>query len=138
MTRDVQVVAPGDTLRRAAKLMDELNVGVLPVCDGRRLVGMVTDRDITVRGTSAGLAPDEAKVCEVMSEGARYCYEDEPVMEATNLMQRLQIRRLPVVDRDNTLVGIVALGDLATDAKNTQAVEDTLERISTPSRPDRS
>ena len=82
MTRDVQTVSPNDTIRRAAQMMDELNVGVLPVCDGHKLVGIVTDRDITVRATSAGLAPESCKVAEVMTEGPRYCYEDDPVNEA--------------------------------------------------------
>jgi len=137
MTRDVQTVAPDDTIRRAAQMMDELNVGALPVCDGGRLVGVVTDRDITVRATSAGIAPDHCRVSEVMTDDPRTCYEDDPVMEVTRLMSGQQIRRVPVLDRDDRLVGIVSLGDLATDAKNTQAVEDTLERISEPSRPDR-
>ena len=138
MTRDVQTVSPGDTIRRAAQMMDELNVGVLPVCDGTKLVGMVTDRDITVRATSAGLAPDACKVAEVMTDGPRYCYEDDPVTEVTRLMAGQQIRRVPVIDRNDKLVGIVSLGDLAIDAKDTGAVSDALERISTPSQPDRS
>ena len=138
MTHDVQTVSPNDTIRRAAQMMDELNVGVLPVCDGTKLVGMVTDRDITVRATSAGLTPDGCKVSEVMTEGARYCYEDDPVVEVTRLMAGQQIRRVPVVDRNDKLIGIVSLGDLAVDAKDTRAVNDALERISTPAEPDRS
>lgn len=138
MTRDVQTVSPGDSIRRAARMMDELNVGVLPVCDGTKLVGMVTDRDITVRATSAGLAPDTCTVAEVMTDGPRYCYEDDPVIEVTRLMADQQIRRVPVVDRDDKLIGIVSLGDLAVDAKDTRAVNDALERISSPAEPDRS
>jgi CBS domain-containing protein len=138
MTRDVQTVSPGDTIRRAAQMMDELNVGVLPVCDGTALVGMVTDRDITVRATSAGLAPESCKVAEVMTGSPRYCYEDDPVSEVTRLMAGQQIRRVPVIDRDDRLIGIVSLGDLAIDAKDTGAVNDALERISTPAEPDRS
>jgi CBS domain-containing protein len=138
MTRNVQVVAPEDSIRRAAQLMDRLNVGVLPVCNGRRLVGILTDRDITVRATSAGLAPDQCKVSDVMTGEPRYCYEDDPVGEVTRLMGDMQIRRVPVVDRNNQLCGIVALGDLATDAKNDRAVGEALEQISSPSEPDRS
>lgn len=138
MTRDVQVVRPDETIRRAAQLMDELNVGSLPVCDGHRLVGMLTDRDITVRATSAGLTPDQCKVSEVMTADPRYCYEDDPVAEVTRMMGGQQIRRVPVVDRNDRLSGIVSLGDLATDAKNDRAVGDALERISAPSEPDRS
>ena len=138
MTRDVQTVAPADTIRRAAQMMDALNVGVLPVCDGAKLVGMVTDRDITVRATSAGLAPDACTVAEVMTDGPRYCYEDDSVSEVTRLMAGQQIRRVPVVDHNDALIGIVSLGDLALDAKDTGAVNDALERISTPAEPDRS
>ncbi len=137
MTRDVQVVGPDETIRKAAQLMDQLNVGVLPVCDGQKLVGMITDRDITVRATSAGMAPDQCKVSEVMTTDPRYCYEDDPVNEVSRLMGGQQIRRVPVVDRNKRLVGIVSLGDLATDAKDERAAETALENISTPSEPDR-
>src|SRR4051794_40412077 len=103
MTRDVQTVSPGDTIRRAAQIMDELNVGVLPVCEGAALIGVVTDRDITVRATSAGLSPESCKVAEVMTDSPRYCYEDDPVSEVTRLMAGQQIRRVPVMDRNNAL-----------------------------------
>ena len=86
MTRDVQTVRPDDSIRRAAQLMDQLNVGILPVCDGRDLVGVVTDRDITVRAISAGKQPDRCKVSEVMTANPRYCYEDDPVGSVTELM----------------------------------------------------
>ncbi|CAO3413799.1 CBS domain-containing protein [Azospirillum doebereinerae] len=137
MTRDVQTVRSDDSIRHAAKLMDQLNVGILPVCDGRALVGVLTDRDITIRATSAGLTPDRCTVAEVMTINPRYCYEDDPVGSVTELMAGQQIRRVPVVDRNDRLSGIVSLGDLATDAKNDRAVGDALERISTPSQPDR-
>jgi CBS domain-containing protein len=116
--------------------MDELNVGSLPVCDGERLVGMITDRDITVRATSANQAPEQAQVRDAMSIDPRWCYEDQPVDEVMEQMRDVQIRRLPVIDHDNQhLVGIVALGDLA--AKQSAEVDHTLERISTPAQPDR-
>jgi CBS domain-containing protein len=137
MTRDVQVVAPSDSIRRAAELMDSLNVGVLPVCDGGNLVGVVTDRDITVRATSTGRAPDECLVGEVMTADVRYCYEDDVVNDVARLMGSVQIRRIPVLDQSNRLTGIIALGDIATQAKE-NAAGPTLERISEPSRPDRS
>lgn len=136
MTRDAETVSPGDTIRRAAEMMDGLNVGVLPVCDGERLVGMVTDRDITVRATAAGRAPDECRVSDVMSTDVRYCYEDDVVNDVARLMGNMQVRRVPVVDTGNRLVGIVSLGDIATDAKE-NAAGNTLERISSPSVPDR-
>jgi CBS domain-containing protein/osmotically-inducible protein OsmY len=136
MTRDVRVIQPDRTIRDAARLMDDLNVGVLPVCDGRKLVGMITDRDITVRATAAGLAPGETRVREVMTDEVEWCSEDDDVDEIVETMSRRQIRRLPVVSRDRRLVGIVALGDLATDSEPQAA--RALHRISTPSEPDRS
>ena len=137
MTRDVEVVAPGDTIHRAAQLMDELNVGVLPVCEGEKLVGLVTDRDITVRATSAGRAPDECKVAEVMTDDPRFCYEDDVVSDVARLMGDLQVRRVPVVDRNDRLVGIVSLGDMATDVDKPTTIADTLGEVSQPSQPDR-
>lgn len=137
MTRDVEVVAPGDTIQRAAKLMDELNVGVLPVCEGPKLVGLVTDRDITVRATSAGKAPGECKVSEVMTDEPRYCYEDDVVGDVSRLMGDMQIRRVPVLDRDDRLIGIVSLGDIATESDRPQTIADTLGQVSEPSAPDR-
>jgi len=137
MTPDVEVIAPQSTIREAAQLMDEINVGSLPVCDGRRLLGMVTDRDITIRATAAGKSPDECLVEEVMSEGADWCFEDEAVEDAMEKMQARQIRRLPVVDRDKMLVGIISLGDLAVDTERQEEVAETLERISDPAKPER-
>ncbi len=115
MTRDVRFIAPGDKLQRAAQIMSELDVGALPVCDGERLVGMVTDRDIIVRGTAAGHAPGEACVADVMTERVCWCFEDQPLDELMRQMADSQVRRIPVVSRDEPrrLVGIVALGDLA-------------------------
>lgn len=142
MTRNVQVVAPQESLQRAAQMMDELNVGALPVCDGDRLVGMVTDRDITVRGTAAGRAPADAHVEEVMSTDVRWCFEDEPIDEVMQQMADTQIRRVPVIshDDDHRLIGIVAIGDLATKTSGSaqkREVELVVEKISSPSEPDR-
>jgi osmotically-inducible protein OsmY/CBS domain-containing protein len=135
MTRNVRVVAPERTIQEAARLMDEMNVGVLPVCDGRRLRGMITDRDITVRATAAGLAPDTTRVRDIMSDNVWWCFDDDDVGHIVQLMSDHQIRRLPVVDHDKHLVGIVALGDLATDSEGDAS--RALSRISTPSKPDR-
>lgn len=135
MTRDPQTIAPDDTLRRAAELMDDLDVGVLPVCDAGRLVGMVTDRDITVRATAAGESPEAAKVGEIMTTDLRWCYEDEDVEGAERMMRQAQIRRLPVLDRDRRLVGVLSLGDLA--AKGARDVRETLDIISQPPQPGR-
>lgn len=136
MTRHVQSIAPQETLRRAAEMMDELNVGSLPVCDGDKLVGMITDRDITVRATAAGKAPDSTHVEEVMTDQVRWCFEDQTVDEVMQQMGDTQIRRLPVIDHNTKeLIGIVSLGDLAT--KHSAQVDRTLEEISSPSQPDR-
>jgi CBS domain-containing protein len=135
MTRDVRVIQPDRTVRDAARLMDEMNVGALPVCDGRRLVGMITDRDITVRSTAAGIAPDRHSVREIMTDDVEWCFDDDDVDEIVEIMSRHQIRRIPVVDRNKRLVGIVALGDLATDVED--QASRALHRISTPSEPDR-
>ena len=143
MTRNVQFISPRENLQRAAQMMDELNVGALPVCDGERLVGMVTDRDITVRGIAAGRPPGEAQVEEVMSTDVRWCFEDQPLDDVMRQMADTQIRRVPVVSHDDAhrLVGIVSLGDLAakTDEHTRQRdVAQLVEKVSTPAEPDRS
>jgi len=134
MTRDVQVIGPQETLQLAAQLMDQLDVGALPVCDGRRLLGMVTDRDITVRGTAAGLAPGAACVSDVMTTGTEWCTEDQDTEEVMRQMGQAQVRRLPVIDVDRRLVGIVSLGDLAT--RQSGHVDRAVREISEPSEPD--
>lgn len=142
MTRNVQSVSPQETVQRAAQLMDDLNVGALPVCEAGQLIGMVTDRDITVRATSVGIAPDEAVVDEVMSTDVRSCFEDQTLDEVMQQMSDTQIRRVPVVSRDEPgkLVGILSMGDIATksvDAANRQDVAEVMEKVSFPSEPDR-
>jgi CBS domain-containing protein len=112
MTKDVRLTSPEKSIREAAQIMSEEDVGVLPVGENDRLAGVITDRDITIRGIAKGLGPD-AKVREVMSPEVKYCFEDEDVEHVSQNMAELQVRRLPVVNRDKRLVGIVSLGDLA-------------------------
>jgi CBS domain-containing protein len=112
MTRDVQLASPDETVRQAASLMKRLDTGVLPVGQDDRLVGMLTDRDIAVRAVAEGKGPD-TKVREVMSAEVKYCFEDEDVTHVAQNMAELQVRRLPVMNRDKRLVGIVSLADLA-------------------------
>jgi CBS domain-containing protein len=138
MTRDVRCVAPNDSLQRAAKAMHELDVGALPVWDGQNLIGMVTDRDITIRGVAEGKQVDSTPVSEVMSGDVQCCFEDDQIDDVMQKMQDSQIRRVPVMDRQNRLVGMVSLGDLATKTGADDEVQDTLENISTPSEPIRS
>jgi CBS-domain-containing membrane protein len=135
MTRDPVAVRPRETVQRAAQLMDELNVGCLPVCEDWLVRGIVTDRDITVRATAAGLDPGSTEVSAVMSEGVRCCLQRQSPAEVLRQMSAVQIRRLPVVDDAGRLVGIVSLGDLA--ARHPGGVEETLRQISTPAAPDR-
>jgi CBS domain-containing protein len=136
MTRGVEVIRPAETLQRAAQRMDELNVGALPVCDGESLVGMITDRDITVRATAAGLDPNETPVSDVMTEQTRWCTEEQSIDEVMRQMSDVQIRRLPVLNRAHELVGIVSLGDLA--VRQSGHIDGALREISSPSEPDRS
>lgn len=112
MTRNVQSLTPDSSLREAASLMGRIDSGALLVNDGDRLVGMVTDRDITVRGVAAGLDA-EAPVREVMSSEIRYCFEDEDVQHVAENMAQIQLRRLPVLNREKRLVGVVSLGNIA-------------------------
>jgi CBS domain-containing protein len=135
MTRDVAVLAPFESIQSAAQLMDELNVGAVPVCDGQRLVGVITDRDIAVRAVASGLQPD-TPIADAMSEPVHWCYEDQPLSELMDQMREAQLRRIPVVDHDKHLVGIISLGDLVTRGDRDASAE-TLQQISTPSQPDR-
>jgi len=135
MTRNARFVAPGESLQRAAQLMGELDVGALPVCEGERLVGMVTDRDLAVRGMAAGKAPQTAHVDEVMSSDVRWCFEDQPLDEVMHQMADSQVRRIPVLSHDGRqrLVGIVALADLATaPGVDFGRAADVVEGVSTP------
>jgi len=120
MSRDVKTVNPDQPIQEAARIMLDIDAGALPVGENDRLVGMITDRDIAVRGVAAG-KPPTAAVREVMTREVRYCFEDEDTAHVARNMSEQQIRRLPVVDRDKRLVGILALADLATAAKTGQA-----------------
>jgi len=137
MTRDVQTISSQETIQRAAQLMDELNVGAIPVLDGDKLVGMITDRDITVRSVAVGQDPRSTKVTDVMSTDVRTCTPGQSVEDVLSQMGDVQIRRVPVVDEQSgKVIGIVSLGDVATsDAAD---VDVALDEISSPSEPDRS
>jgi CBS domain-containing protein len=131
MTTGVETVAPGDTIRFAAEKMDALDVGSLPVCDGERLVGMVTDRDLAVRAVASGRDPNRTAVVEAMTPDLVYALEEQGIDDAVELMREHEIRRLPVVDDSHRLVGIVALADLATRTGASIASE-ALEGVSKP------
>jgi CBS domain-containing protein len=130
MTNDVQIASSDQTIREVAQVMARLDAGSMPVGDNDRLVGMITDRDIAIRGIAAGKGPN-AKVREVMSPDVKYCFDDEEVDEVLHNMGDLQVRRLPVLNRDKRLVGIISLGDLATNGETADAGE-ALSGISKP------
>jgi CBS domain-containing protein len=115
MTEEVQVIEPQQSLKRAAEIMAKLDVGSLPVCNGSRLLGMLTDRDIVVRGIASGLDLETDCVSAAMTEGVLYCAPGQDIAEALQLMGNEQVRRLPVIDAERRLVGIVSLGDLAVE-----------------------
>jgi CBS domain-containing protein len=128
MTRDVQLVTPTQTIRDAARLMVELDAGSLPVQQDDRLVGMITDRDIAVRAVAQGKSPDTL-VREVMSDEVLYCFEDQEIGDVARNMGDVKVRRLPVVNRDKRLVGIISIGDLALKEEQT-LTGSTIARIS--------
>jgi CBS domain-containing protein len=130
MTSEVQLCTPDDTLRDAAEAMAALNCGLLPVTDNERLVGMISDRDIAIRGVAMGRGPD-SRIGDVMTAEVMYCFDDQDIEEITENMGDLQVRRLPVLDRDKRLVGIIALGDIAR-AHSGDGTADALSRISRP------
>ncbi len=139
MTRGVRSMTPQDTLVKAAQAMDELNVGAIPVCEGQRLVGMVTDRDIVLRGVAQELDTRTCTLGEVMSGHVRTVHEDDEVDDVLVEMSASQIRRMPVVDSQDRLVGIVSLGDIAAKGGDSEAdVGMSLGDISEPSEPGRS
>ena len=136
MTRGVRTLAPYETIAAAAKAMEELDVGAIPVCEGERLLGVVTDRDLVIRGVAQERPVDATPLSDVMTADPTCCYEDQTVEEAAEQMREQQIRRLPIIDRQNQLVGMLSLGDLAVKAGEDAAAE-TLEQVSEPAAPAR-
>lgn len=133
MSQDVVRIAPTDSIRHAAELMARYDIGALPVCDNNRLVGMVTDRDLAVRAVSAGKPPD-TRVHEVASGPIEWCFDDDSLDEIQHYMADAQLRRLPVVDHDKRLVGMLSLADIATRtaSPSRDALANTLEGVSQP------
>jgi CBS domain-containing protein len=135
MTPDVVSVGPEATLMEAAQAMKDLDVGPLPICDGGSLIGVITDRDITVRSTARGFDPRTTEVRQVMTPDVVYCREDDDVRQAARQMQDAQLRRLLVVNPSGRLVGIVSLGDIALQAGQDELTGQTLEKVSEPAPP---
>jgi CBS domain-containing protein len=132
MSRDIRHVPPDTKLTDAARTMKEFDLGMLPIVREERLTGVVTDRDIVVRGLGEGREPMKATVCSVMTREPVCCYEDQPLDEAARLMSDRQIRRLVVLDHDEKIRGVCSLGDVATAASDETAGK-TLEKVSEPS-----
>jgi CBS domain-containing protein len=137
MTRDPVVIGPDSSLTEAAGKMRDIDSGVMPIGENDRLVGMLTDRDITVRATANGKDPNATKVREVMTQDVVYCFEDDDVREAASKMEQHQIRRLIVLNRDKRFVGIVSLGDLAVDTGDERLAGEVTEKVSEPAEPKR-
>jgi CBS domain-containing protein len=135
MTRGVECTHPETSLDEAANRMRQLDVGLLPVCDHDRLIGMVTDRDITVRATAEALDPLTSQVRDVMTPRVSWCFEDDDVRVAGQKMKDEQIRRLPVMDHNRRMVGIVSLGDIAIESGDDELTGNVLEGVSDPNRP---
>ncbi|MBI4526631.1 MAG: CBS domain-containing protein [Deltaproteobacteria bacterium] len=137
MTEHAEVIPADFLLKDAALKMRQLDVGILPVRDGDRLIGTLTDRDITIRATADGCDPTKTPVRDAMTPGVVYCFEDQDLSEAAKLMQEKQIRRLPILNREKRLVGIVSLGDLAVHSGEEKLVSETIKEVSEPAEPNR-
>jgi CBS domain-containing protein len=136
MTRQVKICTPGQTIREVAKTMAEIDAGALPVGENDRLIGMITDRDIAIRGVALGKGPD-TPVREIMSEHVEYCYDDEDLDRVAEGMAQVRVRRLPVVNREKRLVGILSLGDVARKDGHPEVVAETVAGVSMPGGPHR-
>lgn len=131
MTSKIEVINPGMSVKDASRKMRDLNIGVLPVCENNRLVGIITDRDITIRLTAEAKDPGATKIKEVMTSKVEWCFEDDEVEKIAEKMESKKIRRLPVISHDKKLVGMLSLGDLALRGSRETACE-VLEKVSMP------
>ncbi|MBD3427094.1 MAG: CBS domain-containing protein [Candidatus Omnitrophica bacterium] len=136
MTKGVETVRPDTMLEEVAGKMKDLGVGSIPVYDGKLLMGMITDRDIVIRSVARGEDPAGTKAGDTMSTEVVTCYEDEDIAAVAKMMKSKKVRRIPVVSRDNELVGMVSLGDIA-ERGDVKLAEETLEKISEPSQPNK-
>ena len=130
MTSNVETVTPDQTAREAASFMLSADTGAIPVCDGQRVIGMITDRDIAVRGVAEGKGPD-CRVRDLMSTDIVCAREDDDIESVADLMSDAQVRRLPVLDNDDQLIGMVSLGDLARESGD-ESAHEALEGVSSP------
>ena len=133
LSRNVETLPPDATIREAAQRMRSLDVGSMPVCDGAHLLGMITDRDITIRAVADGRDPAQTPVRDAMTPDVQYVFENDDVRKAAQIMEDRQIRRLPVVNQEKRLVGIVSLGDIARTG-NDRLSGEALQQISDPNQ----
>ena len=131
MSTQVKIVSPDTTISEAAREMRDGDFGMMPVGENDRMIGAISDRDIAIRAVAEGKGPD-TKVREVMSSGIAWCFDDDSVEKAVKIMSEKQVRRLPVVNHDKRLVGIVALGDFAVEAAEIRPASQALAQISRP------
>jgi CBS domain-containing protein len=137
MTPQVDTISPDATAEDASARMKDLNIGAIPVCDEDGLIGMLTDRDLVVRVMAQRRDPKAVRVGEAMTPEVSYCFEDDDVGKAAQLMSQKQIRRLPILSQSKKLVGIVSLGDLAVHGMDTKSSGNVLEQVSHPAQPRR-
>jgi CBS domain-containing protein len=130
MTQHAECINPNDSIQSAAQKMKSLNVGSLPVCENDRLVGIITDRDIVVRGVCEACDPKTTEIRDLMTPHITYCFEDQDIEDAAELMREHKIRRLAVLNQQKRLVGIVSLGDVAVETGDEHLAWETLERVS--------
>jgi CBS domain-containing protein len=135
MTSDFEMIDSTSSLTEAAQKMKSLNVGFLPVQEGTRLIGLVTDRDIVVRAVAEGRDPSSAQVKDVITSELIFCYDDDSIEDAARLMEDNQVRRLIVTDHNKTPVGVVSLGDIAEKSHDERLAGEILERVSAPAMP---
>lgn len=131
MTRDVRIATPNESIRQAAQAMSEIDAGVLPVGENDRLVGMITDRDIAIRAVAAGKSP-RTPISDIMSADVCYCFDDQDIGDVAANMGEIKVRRLPVLNRDKRLVGILSLGDMALADGQDKPTTEALCGISEP------
>jgi CBS domain-containing protein len=136
MTPNVEYTDPSTTIKEAAQKMKSRDFGALPIGENDRLVGMLTDRDITVRSVAEGKDPEKTTVREAMSEHITYIYDDQDLTELADLMKKEQIRRVVVLNRDKRMVGIASLGDLTVDGENVGLGGEVLKKVSQPTKND--
>jgi CBS domain-containing protein len=132
LTPDPEIIHPEASLCEAAQKMEQWDIGMLPVCDGDRLVGALTDRDIVIRAVRKGYDLINTQVKDVMTSRVRYCFEDDDVESAAQIMEDHQIRRLPVMNSAKRLVGMISVGDLAVRMHDEHLVEEVMEHVCLP------